>query len=825
MTWDDVSNWAYILSGRGPDEMAVRLAANPQDQPTFVLLEILRRDISKVKSLKMLLTYAWDHVANRLGPHSSSLLETRPGTGIEDKVDKDFQPDVSTSSATTVNSTIPNPESVGSFRNTLRVVGRFPVIRENSFMIMISRFLYQSRRIWPPAMVSVSHMVGPYFQLMASRYGDSESVGPSTLARLCKINNYLLRLLALPSSAEPFKSMVYNWSAQKVLLELAGNFDPPLALDQGSYRAIVQVLAASKKTEREARSATFRSRSWPPWRVEQDGMDAQRPQDEDLSRVVLAIMRSKESGYKPDLHEEMMAIFGGLDRDGTPTIHTRKFLKLRPLKPSSQSRGPSSDVKHWAARVEATRDVHEAWGAFREFQRKGGKPNMPIYLAMFQKINSESRRLGQQSENDATPGDGREVAAVSNDNFTTFYRSRLQPPSLLELYKEMNSSGIRPSGRCLSFLLQHARTMDEGLRYLLDSGLDMRIVEFLAGGDKSKLPVDVLAQLSDRTFTDFLSLLCRFALRLVKAGPDSDLELTQPIRSMRASSLKYWTVRESRARKSYHHRLKHPLHYAGLLLKQRQPRFRPAWYTLFRTLARSDIIISRDVATDPERCDENHEQAWRVTKRALQHFHNRKLELDPHGFLLICLAFAKYAGATFHDSGRHRVAIIAGSRIVKAEFANLTDGSEKRPNWIPKLLHSIGGVHLHAYVRAMGLIEDHAAIISALEWMVENHEDLDAIVSQSRNGHDKLRQTLVATRVFCDDSGYEDVAKALVEKVESWEGWPDDEEVQRYIARGGVRVRIDDDVGIDEEENEDSEEEEEEEDEGEEPAADGSGNR
>lgn len=216
------------------------------------------------------------------------------------------------------------------------------------------------------------------------------------------------------------------------------------------------------------------------------------------------------------------------------------------------------------------------------------------------------------------------------------------------------------------------------------------------------------------------------------------------------------------------------------------------------------------LATDPERSGKNHEKAWRITRAALQEFHNCDLELDPPGFLLICLAFTKYAGATFRDSEKHRNAVVEVSGIVKAEFAKLTDGSENLPNWIPKLLHGLDGIHLHAYVRAMGLIEDHVSIISALEWMVENHEDLDAIVSQSRNGHEKLRQTLIAIRFICEDTDYEDIAKVLVEKVGSWGGWPDEEEVQRYIARGGVRN--DDDKGVDEEEGEEIQEEEEEED-------------
>jgi hypothetical protein len=800
MKWDDVSNWAWILSGNSPDEMANRLVSSPPGQPTFILLEILRRDISNVKTLKMLLIYAWDHVLSRPEPKSSSLSKSRPDA--MDSIGGTFHKEDLNFSKTKVNSTIPKQENVGFFHETFNVACQTTPLQENSFTILISRLLNHARRIWPPAMVSVSHMLDPCLRSISARsFGDLEGLDHRTFARLCKINNYFLRLLALPSSIEPFKSMVYNWSAQKVLLELAAQFEPPLMLDHSSYRAVVQVLAASKKSERESRSAIFRSRSWPPWRVEQDGMDAQRSEDEDLSRVISAIAGSKESGYRPNLHDQIMSVFGGLDPDGTPTIQTRKLLKWRPSSPSRCKGGADLDVRLWAARVEATRDVHEAWGAFSEFQRKGGKPSMSMYFAMFQKLNYESRRLGRKSDDQAVPGDGREVIAVSDHNFSVFYKSRLQPPTLQELYHKMKVSGIYPSGRCLSFLLRHARTIDDGLRYLLDSGLDTQAVAYLAGGEISRIPADVVAQVSDRLLADFISLVCRFAPRVVQASPDSDLEVLEPTKSNERFVGALGKVLQA----AQNHGLQHPLHHAVHLLRLRQPKFRPAWYALFKTLAYKDIVVVRQLATDPARICENHEQAWRITRAALQEFHKCDLELDPHGFLFICFTFAKYAGAAFHDSKRHRTVILETSRIVKAEFANLTVGSEELPHWIPKLLHSLNGVHLHAYVHAMGLIEDHAAIISVLDWMAKNHQELETIASQSRNGHKMLRQTLIATKVFCGGTDYEATAKALVEQVESWNGWPTAEEAQQYIDRGNVRIQSTDGISTDGEDETDEE--------------------
>jgi hypothetical protein len=110
------------------------------------------------------------------------------------------------------------------------------------------------------------------------------------------------------------------------------------------------------------------------------------------------------------------------------------------------------------------------------------------------------------------------------------------------------------------------------------------------------------------------------------------------------------------------------------------------------------------------------------------------------------------------------------------------------------------GVHLHVYVRAMGLIGDHAAIISLLGWMVENQKELGDIALQTGNGQRMLRQTVVATRAFCDGTDYEAAARNLVEQVETWGGWPLEEDVQRYRDRGDEQIQNTDTTSDDEEE-------------------------
>ena len=90
-------------------------------------------------------------------------------------------------------------------------------------------------------------------------------------------------------------------------------------------------------------------------------MRKETPQ-QDMSRVLSAIAHKKASGYR-DLQAEdsIFTILGGQELDGTPTIHTRGIVTVRPRRPKS---APISvmDPKVWAARI----------GSYQEMCKKPG---------------------------------------------------------------------------------------------------------------------------------------------------------------------------------------------------------------------------------------------------------------------------------------------------------------------------------------------------------------------------------------------------------------------------------------------------------------------
>ncbi|CZR64219.1 uncharacterized protein PAC_14117 [Phialocephala subalpina] len=775
LSFTDVEDWATIVLEESADERVNVFLTTLTRYPSFLLLEICRTDVLQVGTLKKLLVHIWQRVL-----HKSSL-------GFD----------------LTVNAS-GNPTAQGhsSLESSFGFSGSpIPLhdLEENAFSILIHRLLYQCRRIWPPAVVTVAHMIGPYIDtLPIACVDDVRTPRPAHYRRMCRLQNNLLQALALPAVYEPFESTIYSWSAQKVILALSSTFSPPLILDQPAYQAVVQVLAASKKSAFESRSATLRTRTWPPWRVEQDGMDAQRELEEDLSRSIAALMRKRESGYSDVSFDMIMSILGGQEPDGTPTIQTRAFVKNRPLVSYVMSQDPLNP-SIWAARIEATRDVQEAWAAFTEHSEQGGKPSLIMYHAMFRKLVYERRRRSTGYVYNGAPGDGREVQPVIDDNISDFYRSRLRPPSYNELYENMLRQGLRPSGLCLNFLVRHAPSIREGIRYLHDSGLSAHALRYLHGGDtenapsnevKSMVSQDMMQVVEPWIIGGFVALLCRFAPRAVLVPKEN---MWERHRQPSSKSDKVWAVREvmkGRRQKDLQGQRPHPvfaqpLQHAAFLLEASKQKHRPAWHALWKALSQPNLVLIPKLSGNPK----NVEIAWRVSAAALKEFHRIGLELDPLGFKHICETFTKYAKLFTKVSQRQEgnppkaskiVQVLAASKVIKAEFKKLIVCNNPSPFHLPRFNHSIRGVHLHAYIRSIAAIDNYDEIIFALEWMVDNHVEFDAIAERNSREGRHLLLTLIAIRIAVEGTVFEGRAWSLVDSVVTWDGWPTDDEVAKY---------------------------------------------
>ncbi|RDW84813.1 hypothetical protein BP6252_02403 [Coleophoma cylindrospora] len=764
----DLYEWASIIKCVDPDEKARMFLSTVSARPTFLLLVVLRGKILQVRTLKLLLKYTRDHVLSEMAGAESSW---HGNSDVQEREETDNY----------------LPRNCDESFNT-------GIERQD----LLGRLFDHARRIWPQAMVTVAEMMADYIRSVGTNSQHSV-LDLRTHTRLCRLYNFFLYKVACSARQEPFFSTVHNWQAQRKLLEVGNQFRPALIANHNSYRAIVSVLAASRKSARESKAATLRARSWPPWRIEQHGIDAQRSREEDLSRVTLALSSAMESGYHLSTNEVAANILGGQELDGTPTIHTRTINNLN--KDTNAYIPESLQPDIWAARIHATRDVEEAWGAFMSFTEAGGKPNQAMFAVMLDKLLFEQiRHSTRRSSYNSAPGDGREQLPPAHDGYSEFYRTKLRPPPLDDLYTEMLSMGIQPPERIVALLITKATTLNDGIQYLMDAGISHEAISCLKGhGETATL--DLLKEIPDNIFSAFITLLCRYSPRVGsrertnkpqkprREGDNDDapaVSLNQGQTTRKptvVSDNEDLTIIELGPSNSASSRFPNPLLLATTLIMKRRPTFRPAWFALFYVLAREGCLIDRWVSMA-----RNDLLAWCVLEAVLGDFHKLGLELDPRGFQIICLGVRKALLASLEPSllsDDEELAIRArtGLTILKTEFRKLAESSTEI--YLPKFLHSIRGVHLHAYIRAISVVNDYEEILYVLRWMVEHCETLNGTAYEAANGYSTLRRTLVSIKsALVDDMASSAEAKKLVESVDSWDGWPSDKEVEEYLQRG-----------------------------------------
>ncbi|KAI9743225.1 MAG: hypothetical protein M1818_003071 [Claussenomyces sp. TS43310] len=758
---DDLHVWSWILNASSSDEVAERyLHSNAFSvQPSFLLLEVLRRTDLSARTFKLLVIHSWDRLMGRVTGDLLSISNSDVEKEIVIRGDNPILPLMA------------------------KKVRRAAAFEITTFITLICRLLRHARRSWPAAVISISNMLPIYVsQLSSTNLHSTDFLEKKMHHQVCSMYNTILCRLSLPSAASPLRNMGHNWEAQRVLLTSANKYRPHLIIDQASYRAVSRVLAALKKNEKEEKYVKLQQRSWPPWRRVLDGMDVQRSLGDDLSRVTHAIRRMKEAGYSEGTPDRIIRLISGRDADGTPTVQTRALLNP-PGRGLLNLVGPRPEVTHeWAARIKATRDVQEAWAAFTGLP-PGIKPSSQMYVAMFEKLIYDEMRSGRIHDSDASPGDGKEVLSVEDSNISEDEKLRMKPPSVEELYERMMRQGIKPAGQCLNFLIAHARTFESGAKYLEDSPKDQAAFQILLGRQNSKSDHGRrrLRTISEQTFLAFIKILCRLAYRVPISPRDHASSSATPstptpkYRVPASTPILGASVRSN------------PLLHALELLKSYGTLSRPVWYSLFTALARRDVVISRELFDNPE----NDILAWQVLEAALDDAYAAGLELDGKGFQIICTGCEKALLAMRHLP-QNKAMLRRSVQNIKTIFAALTDnddtGNQSKEYQLPQHLYSIEGSHLHAYVRILGLLGDTKEILSVARWMADNQGQLELVALTARNGRKLLHRVLVAMRVFLerDDSSEAemDELRDCLTKMEVWGGWPSDEDTEEYLTNG-----------------------------------------
>ncbi|KAI0121899.1 hypothetical protein F4814DRAFT_406901 [Daldinia grandis] len=716
---EDIDHWIWILSGENGDVRIQRLISTEIPKPIFLVMLMSRSNetFRQATSLLSLMEYVSKHYINFGSPSSGDNV---------------------TLSRRRMNLTV------------------------TQFLLLLRRLINHVRRQWPRLIITVARFTMNYIQ----------ELPPNDYHKKCRVFNSALQFFTQPAATQPLLNMEFNWRAQRLLLAMSNNMDKPLIINKASYRAVRKVMIGLKKSKTEKAVAVRYSKSWPPYRQDFDGFDAKRTVEDDYSRSVKAGVLMKEAGYPDDKYDQALGVLGGLGPN-SPTVQTRSL-------PPKEWKGEEQDrnlYSHWATMIRATRNRQEAWKVFNDLAIETGKPpNTQVYAEMFMKL--QARLIPQTST--SLPGETRENFPIHDANYSEYELARLSPPTVAELYDQMISHGVKPEGHCLNTLLSNASSLQEGTRFLRDSGINPASINAL--GLFKQPSYDALRRIPLLVFRSYVQLLCR--LQPNRRGQEK-LPLEELFRIRHAINLVKFRLRPGTTEGST---------------------FRPPWAIILRTLGRPHMCLINGTQMS------NDAAALSMSMDVLQSV-QKTAGIDPDIFLYLCRTVQKAAVSRLEsrdpsitENSTMETSLIHYSHDVletlRSLFAQVSMSvdiprTESKKLEVPQFIHNMGPAHLHAYMRALAFLEDTVTMKELLQWMLTNrtYVDEEAERIESR-GHALIAKTLCAFQAFAGPSLRNEEQEDLITQMEnatetrgSWR-WPTPEEVDAYVQsdlRGGSR--------------------------------------
>ncbi|MCJ1360116.1 MAG: hypothetical protein MMC33_010119 [Icmadophila ericetorum] len=794
----DVVTWAWILASHSSERAALRLLVAAESGstkngggrepiPTFLFLYFLRRSNFTAQACKYLVAYSVSRVFLR---KDSAIATMLPQSLIQSPV-----------------------WQVGSGDLSRQALYRVPPPNENKMtnsiaVMILARLLRHCRKVWPAAMVSIATMFSTYAHRRYTKNADGE-ISRETASRLSFLYNRILSLLSLPSAQHPMRALPYNQRAQFVIISGMTKFSPALVINREGYRAVTSVQLAHRKTNQEQEWARLKAKSWPPWKEDKLGLDADKGKELGITRAMESIARLNEAGYTHQTRERAATVYAGWDTDASPTIQTRVFF--RPLfiqdinnkARSAPSWSKNPDEQLWSARISATRTLDEAWSCFLGYKAEQLPQYPAVYHAMMQRLILNDRRVRLEKSNKSDtneqgfllqeksilPGDGKEVSAPPLNPQESVYLPEL-PPRPAEFFETMIKKKITLSARMLAFLLTHSDRFRTGMKYIESSDLPPATIRMLVDGDYSdELAVRrTLQPVKDHLFAAYVDFLVRVGWRNLAADFPSHAPPTfepslrmKPILQIERNSLLSGAV------------------HSVLILK---PRYRPAWYPLlkaFRTQSKAYLKICQH-ELDGAKWDRHLHclRLWTDVSQILHQMEAIDLPLDFDGFQTICfgLEYLIRVGEliTIEDDGEGkekknkpplsksiphpkiqaedilsaailRVKTLFAS-LVRTKYSSTTLLHDSTPDilslmpttlessdpikLLPDFLETPAPSHLHLYIRILGLRRDYAAIQDLVLWMAHYATELKDVYQELNNGEAMMRKTLIAARVFLE---------------------------------------------------------------------------
>ncbi|KAL8788397.1 MAG: hypothetical protein Q9195_007315 [Heterodermia aff. obscurata] len=829
---EDLVSWAWIVTADSTERAVRRLMALSAESrlgssesriiPTFVFLFVLRRSNWSARALRMMIIHGWDrlegYVVAQKQPLDAAYGFSR--TGEFSSVDRSY---------------------LKSELQPRGISHRF--VSNKNVMIMVIRLLRHAREVWPEACVSIARMFTKY---------DGKSwdapIRHSKIAERTNDYNTILSLLASPASMYPFLSISAQQQAQFVIIRRMDEFDPPLTIDRGGFRAVIRVQLAHKKTLQERDWASLKAKSWPPWKQDKLGLDAEKDIQYGQSRASQVIKHLQEAGYACNEWESAAEILAGWDTDETPTIQKRAF-HLRPIG-SGPMKGEESTLPGsliWQARIQATRTIDEAWACFLAFKESMGLDGISskytkVYHVMAEKIIFEQarsrateqgqlRKAGPQlADITPLPGDGKEVSERPGPQEAIYVRS--SAPDIDEFFDMMLQDGVVPSSRSLAFLLFHAQSFRKGIRYLLHSHLPNDLVRNLLIDNPKPIAYPIHRdRMPDYLFGAFIHFLCNFGRRV----HHTDL-------------MGFYLSRLSTVRRTINTVVQ-----ACKLMGAYKPYYRPPWNSLLLVLAKKGVSL--ETYTGNVDAEFQEILAWKAILTVVNDMRMIGLGLDLSGFRYVCIGYENAfkakgkltpAAGFIPVGGRLRGRLPCSVRhfmhnglsYIKDLFKIIVSGGPSyqvsarldipvspADTLVPRLLETPSPAHLHPFIRILGLRGDHRGLVELVEWMGEFAPELQTRAEELMNGRRMLRRCLTAAVVFLeqrwlppeermqygekynngtaeefgDDAGRTISCESIdptkisslaprfrrvIDENSDWGGWPSDDEIETYIENG-----------------------------------------
>jgi hypothetical protein len=758
---NDVLAWTRILVSSDANQMVSKFIAmaevlslsNPRPLPTFLLLFILRARGLTASSLRLLLDYVMKYYTGQFSGAKS----------------------------------VKNIQTVGL----------------QTAMIMVIRLVRHARSTWPDALEKIALIAT---KLIAWEADGAADPNRQHMQVFSHVYNRLLTLFAMPTSLRPFLSIPVQQRAQFCLVRKMTEFKAHVPVTREGFRALIKIQLAHKKTGPERKWAEVKALSWPPWKEDLLGIEAESEHLGKTSRAAVLLCRMTEAGYSHLQWEKTAHILAGWDTDGSPTIQTRTLLNREPLvlnadvKALRQKPRPKGHII-WATRIIATRTVKEAWACFKSYEKRCGKQYATRpHNAMLARLLNVKRNDDSPGDDVSlvVPGDGKETWPEPTSPHDFLYVPS-DPPSISLFIEIMKKRGLKLETYLLREFLDSAETLAHSIIYLNASRLRSYAVDTLLGKETTSAEDfhKYINTIPHQVVAAFIRLLCRS-----RASPQIRFALPQvPQQSA------YWLSHTA-----------DPFVYARNFVAARKPSFSPIWYALFEGFNHR-ISVSKPQTL----C-----KYWENLLDLLHEIDSLGIELDFGGFPPLGDALEKVIVMNDHIQLSQQQRLFSEAEpklgcvsICKSLFSSMAYGGSLQSKqdiaqevcWLPvdqdpttpnraNLISFPNPAVLHKTIRILGMGQDNSSILTLLRWMHCFAREFADMADELANSKKLTRHTLTAARYFLEEFWRDDdfeqcanirhelqggqkelvhEAKAIIEQHgDDWGGWPTDEDLYRY---------------------------------------------